>query len=93
LLIYDMLADIATRFKMTTFIGSMQMQKLEIPGMAERIIFDVILSEYFQLPHSVAFPLHYITMSCIMRKKLPLQALNVMIKKMPRMDLEIRHRF
>lgn len=88
-----MLADIATRFKMTTFIGSMQMQKLEIPGMAERIIFDVILSEYFQLPHSVAFPLHYITMSCIMRKKLPLQALNVMIKKMPRMDLEIRHRF
>lgn len=93
LIVYDVVSDIITRYDKTTFVAAMQIQRLEIPGIAERIMFDVLLSDYFQLPHPQVHHLHYIVVACIMRKRLPIQALNLLIKQMPRMDQEIRMRF
>lgn len=93
LLVYDQVSDIITRYNTTTFVAAMQIQRLDIPGLSERILFDVLLSDYFQLPKPSAHHLHYITIACIMRKRLPIQSLNVLIKKLPRMDPEIKHRF
>ena len=93
LMVYDIVADIISRFKDTTFTWWCQIQRLNIPGMTERILFDVIFSELFQLPHMPAHPLHYANIAWIMRKRLPIQAINLLIKKMPRMDPEIRLRF
>jgi hypothetical protein len=92
-LVYDMLADIITRYDEVSFSAACQMQNLEIPGLKERAMFDVILSELFQLPVQKAPQMHYITVANVLRKKMPLQALNLMIKKLPRMDPEIKIRF
>ena len=93
LFVYDHVSDIISRFKDTTFTCCCQIQRLNIPGLTERILFDVIFSELFQLPHMEAHILHYANIAWILRKRLPLQAINLLIKKMPRMDPEVKMRF
>jgi hypothetical protein len=92
-LVNDMLADIVSMYDKFSFSAAYQMLNFEIPGLKEKAVFDVILSELFQLPAPKASEMHYITVVNVLRKKIPLQALNLMIKKLPRMDPEIKIRF
>lgn len=103
LLVYDMVSDILSRFSDTSFVASNQLFKLKIPGLAERIVFDVIISDFFQLPHIPAHHLHYISVCTIMERSfkrigfilcpIMYQTMNLCIKKITRMDPEIRLRF
>ena len=103
LIMYDMISDIVNRFSETTFVASNQIFKLQIPGLSERMIFDVIISDYFQLPSMDSHHLSYITTSTIIERSFkriglilcPIiyQTMNLCIKKMPRMDPEIKIRF
>jgi hypothetical protein len=92
-LVYDMLADIISKDNDVSSLAACQMQNFKISGLKEMVMFDVILSEVFQLPEQKTPQMYYITVVEVLRKKMPLQALNLMIKKLPRMDPEIKIRF
>lgn len=91
---YDMICNILTRYDRVCYNALKQIEHLEEEGdYRERVIYDVFLSELFQLPRPNSELLYYITFACKMWKRCPVQALNLMIKKMPRMDPEVRERF
>jgi len=93
-LIYDMISDILTRYSRVGYNAMKQIQHLEVPeDIKERIMFDVLLSEYFQLPDSTVIQLYYKNVAAKMRRRLPHEAFNLMIKRMPRMDPEIKERW
>ena len=80
-LVYDLISDICTRFDRISFNAAKQVMNLKIDGgMPERIIFDVLLSDLFQLPKTSSFEGYYRLVARVMRRRLPHQALNLMLK-------------
>jgi len=83
-----------SKYSNTPQYATMRVSDLNIPGgMSERIAFDVIISQIFTFSNSSNHLRQYLLIAASMQRRLPTEALNLLIKMMPRMDPEIRDRF